>query len=636
VDASRRSELHRWAAGLERSDVAERRAAGRAVAGLCAGRFRDPERLAELRVWASALEGSDDAELRAAAAAIAALASQEAEAPPDPVVPARRAPPRRPKLPWRRVAVALGVCVALAGAAALAADAARGDMRAGGPTGTIGAPALADVAFWTAAGDADQTWTLDGRRVAPRREGARLVLRPKDLGEGEHVLEIRTDGGLFRSASRSFRFTVDTTPPVLRLAGPAVARPGKPVAIAGRLEPGASLLVGRRDVRVDDEGRFSFRADRIPEEPLVFAATDAAGNRSRWRVPVTIAPRRPEQPIRAVHVTAAAWANDELREGVMDLVRAGRVNAVELDLKDEAGELGWDAPVPLAHRIGAVRELYDLKAAVDELHTEGVRVIGRLVCFRDPIHAKAAWDAGRRAEVVQSADGGPYSGYGGFTNFASPVVRRYQIDVALAAAKLGVDEILYDYVRRPDGPLSTMAFPGLKGTPERAIVDFLRETRVALAGTDVLVGASVFGVAATRPTEVAQDIPAMARQVDYIAPMVYPSHWGPGEYGVADPNGSPYEITKESVADFVRLARGTGARIVPWLQDFSLGREYGPAEVAAQIEASRDAGADEFILWDAAVTYTAEGLATDARRPALRVTTAAPRDAPGPTRLPDA
>jgi hypothetical protein len=261
-------------------------------------------------------------------------------------------------------------------------------------------------------------------------------------------------------------------------------------------------------------------------------------------------------------------------------------------------------------------------------------VIGRLVCFRDPIHAKAAWDAGRKDEVVQAPGGGPYAGYGGFTNFASPQVRRYQIDLAVAAARVGVDEVLYDYVRRPDGPRSSMVFPGLEGTPERSIVGFLRETRAALAGTDVLLGASVFGVAATRPLEVAQDIPAMARQVDYVAPMVYPSHWAPGEYGVADPNGSPYAITRASVADFVRLARGTGARIVPWLQDFSLGRDYGPTEVATQIEASRDAGADEFLLWDAAVDYTADALATDARTPALAVVATPPPNAPGPTRLP--
>ncbi len=269
--------------------------------------------------------------------------------------------------------------------------------------------------------------------------------------------------------------------------------------------------------------------------------------------------------------------------------------------------------MPLAHRIGAVRPVVDLPAAVKLLHGKGVRVIGRLVCFRDSIMAGAAWKAGDRAEVIQTPAGGQYGGYGGFTNFANPVVRRYQIDIAVAAAKAGVDEILYDYVRRPDGPLSTMAFPGLKGTPEQSIVSFLAETRAALKPYHVFLGASVFGVAATRPTEVAQDIPAMAEHLDYVSAMVYPSHWARGEYGVANPNAQPYAIVLRSLEDFQKDVRGTGARVVPWLQDFSLGVDYGPAQVGAEIQGAHDAGIDEYLLWDPAVTYTVAALPTDAR-----------------------
>jgi hypothetical protein len=118
----------------------------------------------------------------------------------------------------------------------------------------------------------------------------------------------------------------------------------------------------------------------------------------------------------------------------------------------------------------------------------------------------------------------------------------------------------------------------------------------------------VFGIAATRPDEIAQDIPRMAATVDFIAPMVYPSHWGPGEYGVANPNASPYDITYRSLVDFQSQVNGTGASLIAWLQDFSLGVEYGPAEVQAQIDAAKDAGVLDFLLWDAAATYTAAAL----------------------------
>ena len=225
--------------------------------------------------------------------------------------------------------------------------------------------------------------------------------------------------------------------------------------------------------------------------------------------------------------------------------------------------------------------------------------------------------AGRTARRGRPDAGrtGP-AGYGGFTNFASPAVRQYNIDVAVAAAKVGVDEILYDYVRRPDGPLSSMRFPGLRGGASVRSSSF-SSSRGTPWPADALVGASVFGVAATAGG-VAQDIPAMARTVEYIAPMV-PVALGPGEYNVANPNGEPYAITRRSLADFARKTRLTGARVVPWLQDFSLGWDYGPAEVAAQIRAARDAGMDEFILWDPAVTYTAEALEATAKRPALEL-----------------
>ena len=105
----------------------------------------------------------------------------------------------------------------------------------------------------------------------------------------------------------------------------------------------------------------------------------------------------------------------------------------------------------------------------------------------------------------------------------------------------------------------------------------------------------------------------MAEHVDYVAAMTYPSHWGPGEYDVADPNSSPYDIVRRSLADFVKQTRGTGARVVPWLQDFTLGVTYGEAEVRAQIRAAQRNGIGEYILWDPAVTYTSEALDANAR-----------------------
>ena len=470
-----REELSRWAHALERADGDDLRAAGRAIHTLC----EQPESLGqserrELERWAKTLGRSETAELRAAGRAIRALcvespALEDEPAPPDPEkrAPVRPEPrtPRKPiAVPWRALGIALGALALLGGAAVVAARAAAPELGATGPpaNAVVGRVTLATLSF--SARDADAKWTLDGRAVTPKRRGSRFVLTPRKLADGEHVVVVSKSGRMFSSTTRRFPFVVDTVAPRLRLDHPATVRPGAPLVVRGRLEPGERLVRDGRKIPVDDGGRFVLRSLPAPRAVLV-VATDEAGNSSRWRVPVTIAPRRPKEPVRSVHVTAYGWADDTLRQGVMALVRAHKINSVELDLKDESGEIGWNPQVPLARRMHSALAIYDLGKAVRQLHAQGVRVIGRLVCFRDPIHAAAAWKAGRRNEVVQTPDGGPYAGYGGFTNFASAAVRRYNIDVAVAAAELGVDEILYDYLRRPDGPLGSMVFPGLRGTP---------------------------------------------------------------------------------------------------------------------------------------------------------------------------
>ncbi len=642
---SHREELVRWATALADSDREDLRLASSAILQLTqAEEPPGPRTRAKLEEFSGALVRSDRGDVRAAGRAIRALLGELPTPAGEPAhskrqaaskpVPARPARPRRPLvIPWKRLALVAGSLVVLGGGAVVAARAAAPTLAVTGPPpdAVIGLAELPDLKFEAQVQGA--VWMLDGAPVQPVRKPNRFVYRAAKLDDGKHELVITRRGGFFSTARRTFRFTVDTAPPVVELDRPAAVRAGEPLVVHGTLEPGATLIRDGKPVELDGKGRFVLRAASAPKK-MILDASDAAGNRSRWRVPDTVAPRRPTEPIRSVHITAYGWANDELRNGVMALVKAGKINAIELDLKDEAGEIGFNPNLKRARSIKATLAIYDLGEAVRELHAQGVRVIGRLVCFRDPILAAAAWTAGRRDEVIQTPSGDRYAGYGGFTNFASPAVRKYNIDVAVAAAKLGVDEILYDYVRRPDGPLDSMVFPGLKGTPEQSIVGFLAESRAALAGTGTLVGASVFGVAATRPTEVAQDIPAMARQVDYIAPMVYPSHWGPGEYDVSDPNGDPYAIVLRSTADFVEQVRGTGSRVVPWLQDFSLGRTYGPDEIRAQIKAARDAGADEFILWDAAVSYTADGLDNTAKMPATGISTEMPKNAPGPVRLP--
>lgn len=476
------------------------------------------------------------------------------------------------------------------------------------------------------------TLEYDGADVLPEAyiQDGELIYRPEDLTEGTHTLRFEIDQPFvtWSRMQREWTFTVDTTRPRIEIADPPTRFVrDAPASVSGRVDEAATVRVADRPVAVAADGTFSHTFPEPPAAPVLVTAMDRAGNVRGVRTAVPVAPRAPLAPTRAVHMTAISWRVDSLREPVLQMLREGRINTIELDLKDEAGVVGYNSELAFARRIGAVKPEYELAEAVQQIHDLGGRVIGRIVAFRDPIHAEYAWSNGMRDQVIQSPDGGRYQGYGGFTNFAHPEVREYNIAIAREAAEAGVDDILYDYARRPDGPIDTMRFPEMRGSASENVVQFFREADVELQDTGAFIGISVFGVAARNPRDIAQDVPALARVVDYIAPMIYPSHWGRGSYGVEHPDAQPYDIVRESLRDFQEQTEGTGARLVPWLQDFSLGVEYGPEEVRAQIEAARDLGIDEWIMWDALVTYTTDGYEPEASSAAAGTASAEPTGA---------
>lgn len=450
----------------------------------------------------------------------------------------------------------------------------------------------------------------DGIGAILERHDDGVAIPLEELDDGEHHLRARTPG-LVGGGSSNLRFAIDATPPQVELAeveGPLIG--DEPLDTTGSIDdPDAELTVQGATLNRDGTA-FSISAPGPITEPVRVTATDAAGNVNEVVVDLASVPSRVRvRPLRAVHVSYYGWANESLREPILAMIDAGLINAVQLDIKSESGVVGYSSNVPRAQEIGAVEDIYDLRAAIAELHARDVMVIGRIVAFRDPILSAYAWDNDERDQVVQTPEGEPYGGYGGFTNFANDAVRQYNIDLAIEAARMGVDDILWDYVRRPDGPLETFRFPGIEGTPEEAVIDFVAQADRALAPFGVEHGASVYGIAVDRPDQIGQDIEAMVEYTDYIAPMVYPSHWGPGEYGIASPVNDPYGIVYESMIRFNAVADGRRARMVPWLQDFSMGGvTYDAAKVRAQIEATYETGVDEWLLWAPNNVYTAEAI----------------------------
>jgi hypothetical protein len=448
---------------------------------------------------------------------------------------------------------------------------------------------------------------FDGRLVEePEIDGATMRWRPpQNLEEGEHRLSLSVPRVLLNEAKLSWDFTLDVTPPTIE--APPVAEEvgiGESAVLAGRVERDTRLVVAGREAEVDD-GRFQISFARPPAGPVVLEAVDQAGNTSTVSVVVPVS----YPGMRAVHVSAAGWTDNRLRNGILQLADEGRIDTVVLDLKDEAGRVGFDTSVTRAHDIGAVTPHVDLERAVATVEEHGARLVGRIAAFRDPILAQAAWGAGQTNQVIQTPAGQPYDAPGEFTNFADPQVRKYNLDIALDAVGRGVHDILWDEVRRPGDDPTNVLVPSLQGAASDSLVRFLSDAHTELRRRGVYQGVAVLGLSADRGDLVAQDIAQMARHGDYMVPTIHPAYWGNNEFGVASPVNQPGDLVNRVVARFATVTEGSGTRLMPSVQDFSArGVTYGPDKVRWQIDAARAAGADRFVLWDPSATYTAAAL----------------------------
>jgi hypothetical protein len=324
--------------------------------------------------------------------------------------------------------------------------------------------------------------------------------------------------------------------------------------------------------------------------------------------PAASGPRALPDEIRGVHVTMALASIPGRLDGYLALKSAG-LNTIELDIKDENGDVGFvSASVPLARATGAAKPYYDPRAVARKVHAAGLYLIGRIVAFEDPVLAAA-----RPRLALHTPDGALWRNNAGL-GWVNPYDERvwtYLTQLGVAAARAGFDEIQYDYVRFPsDGDVTSIVYPVKRKTPMSwVIARFVHYASTTLKPLSVRVSVDLFGLAATRELGIGQKPARLARYVDAVYPMVYPSHFGPGEYGLEDPDAKPGLTVDAALGDFQRQLRGSDALLVPWLQDFSLGRGYAADDVRLQIEAARAQGAAGFMLWNPVGVYTAEALA---------------------------
>jgi len=452
------------------------------------------------------------------------------------------------------------------------------------------------------------TFEVDGKDLTPKTSLEDKVITCKlVLPDGQHQASVSLkSGGLTGKRSAAWSFTVDTAPPKLVITKKSISEvKGSDqvnIRFTGETDPGTAVTVSGKELPVSSKGRFSSTEAATREKSLKITASDRAGNQSNTFV---VTQKPPDA--KGAHVSISIAGSDPNMDKIIGLVERTELNALEVDLKDEYGQISFDIDNEIAQKIGSAKNyIEDIDGIVDKMRFRDIYTICRIVTFKDPILAD-----GRPDLSVQDKYGGPWS-QGVWVDPYSKEVWDYNLAVAEAAARAGFNEVQFDYVRFPsDGNTSTALYPHQDGrTPGEVIDGFLSYAREKLAPYNVFISADVFGLAASNQGEmgIGQRVRSIAEHTDYISPMVYPSHYNTGEYKIKSPEHNPHDIVYKSLEDFKTVTKGAPARLRPWLQDFSLRVTYTPDMVRRQIDAAHEAGVDEWLLWDPECTYSESAL----------------------------
>jgi hypothetical protein len=381
-----------------------------------------------------------------------------------------------------------------------------------------------------------------------------------------------------------------------------------PDALAGTVKDSAGNPIVGAVVRVGDNSTTtgadgSYKLGGVPESGTIVVrrvgyAEVETEIPADLRADITMTPYL----VKAIYVSAHIAALDDEWAKKVEIADTTEVNAIVLDLKDSTGTVFYDTTVPLAHEIGAVDPKVDAQARLKEMHDKGIYAIARIVVFEDPIlaEAKADW------AIHDLSTGGLWTTWNGlaWVNAHERNVWQYNIDLAVEAANMGFDEIQLDYIRFPsDGLLENVDYGDQFADETRlqAISGFLSEMQKAIAPTGSLLAIDIFGLTMWDDDDggIGQNVVTLEPYVDVICPMIYPSHFNPGDLGLDIPNNHPYEVILWSLQSGAAKVPNAAYKLRPWLQDFSYGEgiEYGDAEVLAQIQASNEFGATGWMLW---------------------------------------
>ncbi|GIP38020.1 hypothetical protein J31TS4_13000 [Paenibacillus sp. J31TS4] len=327
-------------------------------------------------------------------------------------------------------------------------------------------------------------------------------------------------------------------------------------------------------------------------------------------------PQKDAPKVKGVYATAHSAGGARL-DTLLKLLDETELNSLVVDIKDDWGNLTYDMGSDKLNELGTTQRIIrDMPALMEKLKEHDVYPIARIVVFKDTMLAK------KRPDLSFLNPDGTLWGNGknppdSFVNPYQKEVWEYNVEVAKEAVKAGFKEIQFDYVRFPEGfenRADILKYEKDERSRIDAVAGFIKYAREQLSPLGVRVSVDIFGYAASVPAAegIGQDFQKISQNVDVICPMIYPSHYSTGWFGAKVPDAAPYQtISGASVDTHKKLEPLAELKPVvrPWIQDFTAtwvpGHiKYGKQQLDDQIRALKDNGIDEYLLWNAANTYT--------------------------------
>lgn len=321
--------------------------------------------------------------------------------------------------------------------------------------------------------------------------------------------------------------------------------------------------------------------------------------------------KTPRQTVKGLYLTAYSAGNPAKLDEIIRLIDRTELNAVVIDIKDYSGNVLYDSQAPLVKTLATKdSRLSDLPGLIRKLHEHHIYVIARQTVFQDPLLAskQPAW-------AIKNKSGGVWRDTKGlaWVDATKKEVWKYNSAIAREAARLGFDEINFDYIRFPsDGDLSQVAYSNGRDKKYQIMGRFYDYISQQLANEPVWVSFDMFGYAMERTGEddmgIGQRLADAVNDADYISPMMYPSHYPPGHLGFSNPADHPAEVISHGLTAGLPQFADKRAEVRPWIQAFDLGAVYDAQKIRAEIDTVEKYTSAGWLLWNASNRYTAAGL----------------------------